>query len=73
MYLISGALRLLFVQYAKGRVKKFMLGKLVDFSIKWVGGLWIWIYPNFKIFCCDLKFCCSKIPFKNKNVKSTLH
>ena len=41
MYLISGALRLLFVQYAKGRVKKFMLGKLVDFSIKWVAGLWI--------------------------------
>ena len=24
---------------SKGRVKKFMLGKLVDFSIKWVGGV----------------------------------
>ena len=23
----------------KGRVKKHMLGKLVDFSIKWVGGV----------------------------------
>ena len=23
----------------KGRVQKFMLGKLVDFSIKWVGGV----------------------------------
>ena len=23
----------------KGRVQKFMLGKFVDFSIKWVGGL----------------------------------
>ena len=24
---------------AKGRVQKFMLGKLVGFSIKWVGGV----------------------------------
>ena len=24
---------------SKGRVKKFMLGKLVDFSIKWVDGV----------------------------------
>ena len=24
---------------SKGRVKKLMLGKLVDFSIKWVGGV----------------------------------
>ena len=24
---------------SQGRVKKFMLGKLVDFSIKWVGGV----------------------------------
>ena len=25
--------------FSKGRVQKFMLGKLVDFSIKWVGGV----------------------------------
>ena len=24
---------------AKGRLQKFMLGKLVEFSIKWVGGV----------------------------------
>ena len=24
---------------SNGRVQKFMLGKLVDFSIKWVGGV----------------------------------
>ena len=30
---------LVFTLAYKGRVQKFMLGKLVDFSIKWVGGV----------------------------------
>ena len=30
----------IFLSYVyKGRVQKFMLGELVDFSIKWVGGV----------------------------------
>ena len=36
-FVLVGAAHCNFV--CKGRVKKIMLGKLVDFSIKWVGGV----------------------------------
>ena len=37
----------------KGGVKKFLLNRLVDFSIKWVGGVWGTAGPLRKMMTCE--------------------